>query len=151
MSLKVELIFIIVRIKYIKLVIFFMKKIFLVLLSSVIFILLQISQTYAATITVTSNANSGAGTLRQALLDATTGDTIDFNLSGGSEVITVSSALSIPWGKTITIDGDNTAGSGTNITIQVTTPGTSAYEAITISNGTGKTTTLKNLTIRGGN
>lgn len=35
---------------------------------------------WAATITVTSTADSGAGSLRQALLEAAAGDTIDFNL-----------------------------------------------------------------------
>ncbi len=35
---------------------------------------------WAATITVTSTADTGAGSLRQALLDAAAGDTIDFNL-----------------------------------------------------------------------
>ncbi|MDD3648383.1 MAG: hypothetical protein PHS44_07870, partial [Candidatus Dojkabacteria bacterium] len=108
-------------------------------------------EAYAATLVVTSNANSGAGTLRQALLDASDGDTITFNLGAGSETVVVSSTLYTWYGENITIDGDNTEGSGTNITIQVTTPGVSAYPAITINSGSGKTSTLRNLTLRGGN
>lgn len=103
----------------------------------------------AATITVTNNGNSGAGTLRQATIDAADGDTIEFNLGAGSETITISSYLYAPWGKGLTIDGDNSAGSGTDITIQVATPSVSTYPVIQISTG-AKTTTLKNLTMRGG-
>jgi hypothetical protein len=60
--------------------------------------------------------------LRQAILDiewsGSDGDEITFNLSGGNETITISSALSsgLPsatiFQKSFTIDGDNTAGSG---------------------------------------
>jgi hypothetical protein len=55
-----------------------------------------------ATITVTSNANSGAGTLRQAITDAISGDTITFN--AGMTIALSSGELSI--GKNLTIDGD---------------------------------------------
>jgi predicted outer membrane repeat protein len=116
----------------------------------VLFFTLNINFVSATTITVTSNANSGAGTLRQALLDSSDGDIIVFNLSAGNETIIVSSTLTTPWNKDITIDGDNSAGSGTDITIQVTNPGTSTYPTITITGTTGKTTTLRNLTLRGG-
>ena len=40
------------------------------------------SVTRAASLTVTSTADSGAGSLRQAIADAASGDTITFNLSG---------------------------------------------------------------------
>src|SRR6266566_9429187 len=43
---------------------------------------------HAATITVTSTADSGANTLRQALADSNDGDTIDFSVTG---TITLSS------------------------------------------------------------
>lgn len=75
------------------------------------------SHTSAATITVNSNGDSGAGTLRQAITDIG--------------------------------DGDNTAGSKTDITVQVSTPSVSAYPVIQINTGP-KTTTLRNLTLRGG-
>jgi predicted outer membrane repeat protein len=67
----------------------------------------------AATITVTSTANTGAGTLRQALIDAAAGDTIDFNLTYPA-TITVTSTLTItknnltisgPGVNNLTIDG----------------------------------------------
>ena len=48
--------------------------------------LLLVSSLSAATFTVTSTANSGPGTLRQAILDANASpgtDTINFNLPGG--------------------------------------------------------------------
>ena len=43
---------------------------------------------------VTSTANSGVGTLRQAITDVGDGETITFNISG-SDVVTISSELSI--------------------------------------------------------
>jgi len=104
----------------------------------------------AATITVTSNANSGAGTLRQALSDAVDGDTILFSLSAGNEVATVSSTLTYPTTKSLTINGDNTAGSGTDITLKVTTPGSSTYPVWTFISVNSRTITLKNMTMRGG-
>ena len=55
-----------------------------------------------ATITVTSNANSGVGTLRQAISDAASGDTITFN--AGMTVTLSGTQLTI--GKNLTIDGD---------------------------------------------
>ena len=39
-------------------------------------------QASAASITVTNNDDSGPGSLRQALADATDGDTINFSVSG---------------------------------------------------------------------
>lgn len=80
--------------------------------------LLTIVNLHAATITVTSNADSGAGTLRQAIIDATAGDTIDFSLGSGSETITLASTLSI--NKNLIIDGANTSGSGVPLTLSAT-------------------------------
>jgi predicted outer membrane repeat protein len=64
-----------------------------------------------ATITVTNLLDSGSGSLRQAILDANAGDTINFSpvLAGGTLVLT-SGELDIT--KNLTIDGD-IAGSGT--------------------------------------
>lgn len=45
-------------------------------------VLLLVSGASAATITVTNTNDSGPGSFRQALVDASNGDTIDFNLSG---------------------------------------------------------------------
>ena len=66
----------------------------------------------AATITVTNNNENS---LRAAISGAGSGDEIIFNLALGNETISLSSQLSID--KNLTIDGDNTAGSGTDITI----------------------------------
>ena len=97
---------------------------------------------------VTSNADSGAGSLRQAIADAADGDTITFNLSAGQETITISSELVISW-KSVSIQGQNLAVGGSPITIQVTSPGVSGFCVFDLSN-TGKAVTLLDLTIKGG-
>jgi len=57
-----------------------------------------------ATITVTSLNDSGAGSLRQAIIDATAGDTIQFDPSIGGGTIALASELLI--NKDLIIDGD---------------------------------------------
>jgi|GEM_PF-2493636 len=99
---------------------------------------------YLATITVTSNANSGANTLRQAIVDANDGDEIVFNLLTESETITLESELSI--NESLTIDGDNTAGSGADVTIS----GNDVCRVLHI-NSPSKTVNISNLTVTGGN
>lgn len=49
----------------------------------------------AATITVTNTNDSGSGSLRQAIADAASGDTIDFAILGCPCTITLASSLSI--------------------------------------------------------
>ncbi len=72
----------------------------------------------AATLTVTSTADSGAGSLRQAILDAVAGDTINFSLPANNSTITLTSAeLSIDKGLTITGPGADT------LTVQRSTAG----------------------------
>ena len=56
-----------------------------------------------AIITVTNNADYGDGTLRQAVLDAQSGDTIVFDSSLSNETITLSSGLWL--NKSLTFDG----------------------------------------------
>lgn len=63
------------------------------------------SELQAATITVTSNNDSGAGSLRQALIDAAPTDTIDFSVTG--TIILTSGELTIV--KDITINGPGAA------------------------------------------
>lgn len=104
----------------------------------------------AANQVVTSNSDSGAGTLRQAIADVGDGETITFNLSSGNETITLSSAFGTIWDKSVTINGDNTAGSGTNVTVQVTTPKVSTYRVFYLRPDAGKTITLQNMNIQGG-
>ncbi|CAN5631060.1 hypothetical protein BH10CHL1_BH10CHL1_33130 [soil metagenome] len=64
------------------------------------------SSAYASTITVTTTANSGAGSLRQALVDATAGDVITFDASLTGQTITLASELSVA--TPLTIDGSTT-------------------------------------------
>src|SRR5512144_106942 len=71
----------------------------------------------ANTYTVTSTADSGAGTLRQAILDANANpgaDTIAFNITGsGPHTISIVSALPDITGA-VTIDGYTQAGASPN-------------------------------------
>src|SRR6187399_2127950 len=71
----------------------------------------------ANTYTVTSTADSGAGTLRQAILDANANsgaDTIEFNIAGsGVHTITPATALPVITSP-VTIDGYTQAGSSPN-------------------------------------
>ncbi len=89
----------------------------------------------AATLTVTTTADSGAGSLRQAILDAAAGNTITFSLPASS-TITLSSSLSIT--KTLTIDGAGApgltiSGNHTNRVFQIGAPVTLAN--MTIADG----------------
>lgn len=56
-------------------------------------------------ILVTSNNNSGAGTLRDAIVSASAGDTIVFSPDLSGQTIALASRLDIPVGKNITVDG----------------------------------------------
>jgi hypothetical protein len=72
----------------------------------------------ASTVTVTNTNDSGPGSLRQAISDAITGDTIDFNLSGCPCTITLTSA-ELVINKSVTIQGpgaDQLTVSGNNAT-----------------------------------
>ena len=59
------------------------------------------------TLTVTNTNDSGAGSLRQVVVDATSGDTINFNLSGCPCTITLTSG-EIAINKNLTITGPGT-------------------------------------------
>ena len=92
-----------------------------------------------ATITVTSNADSGAGTLRNAITAATAGDTITF--SAGMTVTMSSGKLTI--NKNLTIDGDLNDDGTADVTIdanytsqvlQITT-GTVLLDGLTLTHG----------------
>ena len=71
----------------------------------------------AATITVTSTSDSGAGSLRQAILDAVSGDTIDFSLPTPSTLALTSAELLI--NKSLTITGPG----GGQLTVERSTAG----------------------------
>ena len=62
----------------------------------------------ASTLTVTNCNDSGAGSLRQAVADANSGDTINFALSPSCSVITLTSGT-IDIATDITIDGPGSA------------------------------------------
>ena len=119
---------------------------------------------HAATITVSNTNDSGAGSLRQALADASDGDTIDFSVTGtillnsdqltvdksvtisgpGANVLTVKSAglfrvLTVNSGRTVTISGltvTNGHLSGVNQGAGIFNSGTLTVTDCTISNNT---------------
>ncbi|HEX8251426.1 MAG TPA: carboxypeptidase regulatory-like domain-containing protein [Pyrinomonadaceae bacterium] len=118
------------------------QKLFpLVLFSLAILISLSISA-QAATYTVTSDADSGPGTLRQAILDANAtpgdADTIDFNITplGGVKTINLLSPLPAITGTgtgSLTINGYTQSGSSAN-----TLPTVASNAVLTIElNGAG--------------
>lgn len=122
-----------------------MKNFFL----STLFLLFSIFG-LAANIVVNNNADDlSGGTLREAIAAASDGDEITFNLGSGDETITlILGELFIS--KTLTIDGSNTSGSGVTVTLQVDEPGISPFRVFSID-ANGKTITLSNMTVMGGN
>src|SRR6266498_2799533 len=91
---------------------------------------------HGATITVTNTNDSGAGSLRQALLDASDGDTITFAVTGtigltsGELLVDKSITISGPGSGSLAVDGNATSRvfhivSGKNVTIS----------GLTITNG----------------
>jgi len=93
--------------------------------------------TQAATITVTNTNDSGAGSLRQAIVDAHSGDTIHFGVTG---TITLSTGELVV-DKSITIHGP---GSG-NLTVDCNISSRGFYVS------SGVTATIAGLTITNGN
>jgi len=94
---------------------------------------------------VTSNGNSGANTLRQAIADVGEGETITFNIFG-SDTVTIDSQLSIDKG--LTINGTNAA-TGNPVTVQVTIPGWSDWRVFNID-AADKTITISHMSVKGG-
>ncbi len=94
----------------------------------------------AATLLVTTNSDSGAGSLRQALLDANTGDVVQFTLGGNANSITVYSTLAV--NKRLLIDG-----AGQQPIIGTGAP--SGYPVFNFTNA-GSGTTLTALAVVGG-
>lgn len=113
----------------------FQKAITILILSALLLATMPVQPAYAATITVTNNNDSGAGSLRQAIADAASGDIITFN---GDYTITLTSDM-LDIDKTLTIDG-----SGHTITID----GADSFLAIFIF--PGQTVSLNNLTVTNG-
>lgn len=92
---------------------------------------------WSADVPVTSNADSGPGTLRDALANAINGDTIVFALPADS-IITLASTLTIT--KTLAIDGAASSG--------LTISGNHAVTVLTINGGASAT--ISNLAIADG-
>lgn len=93
----------------------------------------------AKRIIVTTNADSGAGSLRQAISDAIPGDTI---VIPGNYTITLSSELSLD--KNLVIDGQGA-------TIQVAEPGITPLRIFTLENANLTYAAFHNLILKGGN
>ena len=101
--------------------------------------------------TVTLNTDTGApGELRTAIQNATSGEIIDFSLSSGSETIVLDASLGeLVIAQSLTIDGINFLGSGTQVTIDA--GGNSRVMNIDDGNGVPDVgVTLDNITITGG-
>ena len=97
-----------------------------------------------AIITVNNTNDSGAGSLRGAIASAQPGDTINFASGLANQTITLNSQLTIPVGKSLTIDGANASG----LTISGNNANRIFYLDSTSVNPT--TLTLKNLQIANG-
>ncbi|HEU0208553.1 MAG TPA: choice-of-anchor Q domain-containing protein, partial [Candidatus Udaeobacter sp.] len=97
--------------------------------------------TFAATISVTSSADSGSGTLRQALADAQNGDTIAFALNLPATISLTSGELLID--KNITISG-----TGAQLLTVARAQGAPHFRIFHIT--PGRTVTIQGLTITNG-
>jgi hypothetical protein len=100
----------------------------------------------AATLTVTNTNDSGAGSLRQAIADASSGDTIDFNLAGCPCTIPIlSTGFQIQKSLTIlglgadqlTIDGSNIADVNRRLMFEIFPGHTVRMDGLWIRRGMG--------------
>jgi len=108
------------------------------------FIVVTPSAVRAATQTVTTTANSGAGSLRAVIAAASSGDTIVFNIAGDgphtiiltSEQITIDKNLTIsgPGAAQLTVARSNEGGPNFRI-FQITAGTTVTIDGLTVSNG----------------
>jgi predicted outer membrane repeat protein len=95
-----------------------------------------------AIITVTSLADNGPGSLREAIANALPGDSIAFDSSLANQTITLTSGqIDIPAGKNLTIDGDAATG------LTISGNNTSRIFGINANVDTATNVTLKNLTL----
>lgn len=98
-----------------------------------------------ATITVDNTNDSGAGSLRAAIANAQSGDTIVFASTLASQTITLTGGqIEIPLGKNLIIDGAGAAG--------LTISGNNASRIFNVNSGIAAATnlTVKNLTLANG-
>jgi hypothetical protein len=124
----------------------FRQSLWVALVGIALFI--PMTEAAAATITVTSAGDSGAGTLRQAILDAASNDSITFALPPGTVAVTLTSA-ELLINKNLTINGPganrlsiqrSTAAGTPNFRIFHITSGSVAISDLRIFNGNFKTT-----------
>jgi predicted outer membrane repeat protein len=100
------------------------------------------SRAQAADLTVTSTADSGAGSLRQALADAMNGDTITFASALSGATITLSSAP-LTVNKTVSINGAalplalTLSGNNAKALFSVGSSGVLTLTRLTLANGNG--------------
>ncbi len=108
---------------------------------------LGITPVSANTLIVTNNADSGPGSLRQAVIDAVSGDTITFD---NDYIITLTSEILIT--KTLTIDGGEfeIIISGNDATHLFNVSGTSTFNNLTFTHGNSGITDCSNLSYCGG-
>ncbi|MGH8093972.1 MAG: choice-of-anchor Q domain-containing protein [Chthoniobacterales bacterium] len=116
---------------------------FLVLFAALLFVSAQ--RAAAATLTVTNGSDSGAGSLRQAILDAASGDTINFSLPANSSTITLTSA-ELLIDKSLTITGP---GAGLLTVQRSTAGGTPDFRIFNITFGNFNVT-ISGLTLANG-
>jgi hypothetical protein len=108
-------------------------------------LLLSAAPFFAATITVTSADDTGAGTLRQAIVDAASGDTINFS-SGFTTIILTSDQLLI--NKSLTINGP---GANLLTVVRGRAQGLPFFHFRIFDIIAGATVTISGLTIANGN
>jgi predicted outer membrane repeat protein len=107
---------------------------------SAVFLLLFSAQAQAATITVTNTNDNGAGSLRQAILGAGSGDIINFSFAYPATITTTSGALIID--KSLTITGPG---------VDDLTVGTTGSNSVFRILGANIQVTISGLTVTGGN
>jgi hypothetical protein len=100
------------------------------------------STNHAITLTVTNTDDSGAGSLRQAVLDAASGDTIVFDAALAGGTIVLASHINIE--KDLTIDGSS-------LSPHIKISGDNQYWVFRVPNFTTYVITLKGMDIENGN
>lgn len=116
-----------------------MKRLFSILTLALVALGMMLPQhtTRAATLTVTTTADGGPGSFRQAVIDAASGDTIDFAVTG-----TITFAFPVTINKNLTITGPGAgslafSGGGTSQILQIALGMTVNISGLTFRDGIG--------------